>query len=263
MAAGEIQTRRRSDVVHEQLRQEILGGRLEPGAAVPSERVLAERFGVNRHAVREALKRLEQAGLVQISQGGPTRVLDWREHGGLEVLLDLIDDPGELPPEELLRAVLELRACIGTDAARRCAVRAPVAARERIRSLAAAVAAARAGGGSGADAAAADATAAVAAARAGDGSGADAETRAQADATALAAYDELWREIVVGAGNLAYRLALNSLLAALASFPRLALALVPDDADRLHALGDALAAGDPVAAETAARALLEADEPPA
>ncbi|MBB4660784.1 DNA-binding FadR family transcriptional regulator [Conexibacter arvalis] len=79
----------------------------------------------------------------------------------------------------------------------------------------------------------------------------------------LALYDELWREIVVGAGNLAYRLALNSLLAALASFPRLAIALVPDDPVRLHALGDAIAAGDPAAAESAARALLEADEPPA
>lgn len=232
MAAGEIQARRVSDVVHEQLRQEILGGRLAPGAAVPSERVLAEQLGVNRHAVREALKRLEQAGLVQISQGGPTRVLDWRERGGLEVLLDLIDDPGELPPEELLRAVLELRACIGADASRRCAVRASADARERIAALAAEVAAARAPGGAG-------------------------------DETALATYDELWREIVVGAGNLAYRLALNSLLGALASFPQLAIALVPDDPDRLHALGAALAAGDPAAAEAAARALLEADEPPA
>lgn len=257
MAAGEIQTRRVSDVVHEQLRQEILSGRLAPGAAVPSERVLAEQLGVNRHAVREALKRLEQAGLVQISQGGPTRVLDWRERGGLEVLLDLIDDPGELPPEELLRAVLELRACIGADAARRCAVRAPEEARRRIAALAADVAALRAPGGAG------TATGGERRAEADEASGHAGAASAQAGERALAAYDELWREIVVGAGNLAYRLALNSLLVALASFPRLAIALVPDDAERLHALGDALAAGDSAAAEAAARALLEADEPPA
>jgi GntR family transcriptional regulator, transcriptional repressor for pyruvate dehydrogenase complex len=227
MASGDTQGRRLSDVVHERLRQEILGGRLEPGAAVPSERVLSEQLGVNRHAVREALKRLEQAGLVQISQGGPTRVLDWREHGGLEVLLDLIDDPGELPPQELVRAVLELRACIGTDAARRCAQRAAPAARGEVARLARATAA-----------------------LAGD------------PEAALAAYDALWREIVRGAGNLAYRLALNSLLAALASFPLLAAALVPTDAARLAALGDAIAAGEAGAAEDAARALLEADEPP-
>lgn len=232
MASGEsTQARRVSDVVHEELRQEILAGRLEAGAAVPSERVLAERFGVNRHAVREALKRLEQAGLVQISQGGPTRVLDWRESGGLEVLLDLIDDPGELPPEELVRAVLELRACIGTDAARRCAERADAEARAEIARLAGEVA--RLGGGAAAD-----------------------------PAAAVAAYDELWRAIVSGAGNLAYRLALNSLLAALASFPLLAAALVPADEAQLAALAGTIAAGDPVSAEAAARALLEGDEPP-
>ena len=249
MAAADARGRRLSEVVHARLRQEILGGRLEPGAAVPSERVLSERLGVNRHAVREALKRLEQAGLVQISQGGPTRVLDWREHGGLEVLLDLIDDPGELPPEELVRAVLELRACIGTDAARRCAARATPSVRRRIAALAAEVAAA---GGAAARGAPVPARGAAASAAA-EAAGAEA---------ALARYDELWRQIVVGAGNLAYRLALNSLLAALASFPQLALALVPDDPARLGALGDALAAGDPAAAEAAARALLEADLPP-
>ena len=79
-----------SERVHEHLRRDILEGRLAPGAAVPSERVLAADLQANRHAVREALKRLEQAGLVRISQGGPTRVLDWRDSGGLEVLLDLV-----------------------------------------------------------------------------------------------------------------------------------------------------------------------------
>ncbi|MDW5595788.1 GntR family transcriptional regulator [Conexibacter stalactiti] len=249
MTSGDTQARRVSDVVHERMRQEILGGRLEPGAAVPSERMLAERFGVNRHAVREALKRLEQAGLVQISQGGPTRVLDWRESGGLEVLLDLIDDPGELPPQELVRAVLELRACIGTDAARRCAERADRATRAEVARLARETA--RLAGD-------APASAAPAAGQHGGVEPGDDAT----PAAAVTAYDELWREIVRGAGNLAYRLALNSLLAALASFPLLAAALVPTDGARLAALGDAVAAGDPAAAEAAARALLEADEPP-
>lgn len=222
MSTSDTPARRVSDVVHEQLRQRILGGDLAVGSAVPSERMLADELGVNRHAVREALKRLEQAGLVKISQGGPTRVRDWRESGGLEVLLDLVDHPGELPPEELVRAVLELRACIGADAARRCAARAPLAARERMAQLAAATAAA------------------------------DPEA-------AVASYEALWQAIVAGAGNLAYRLALNSLLAALASFPALAVALVPRDGDSLLLLGSALRSGDDDAAEAAARTLLEAD----
>lgn len=70
---------RASERVHAALRDEILGGALAPGAAVPSERALAKRFGVHRQSVREALKRLEQAGLVRISHGGATRVLDWRD----------------------------------------------------------------------------------------------------------------------------------------------------------------------------------------
>ena len=79
-----------SGEVHRRLREQILSGELAPGDPIPSERALSEELGVNRHAVREALKRLQQAGLVRISQGGATRVLDWRDSAGLEVLLDLM-----------------------------------------------------------------------------------------------------------------------------------------------------------------------------
>ena len=77
-----------SSQIHAQLRADILGGRYAPGEALPSERRLCEAFDASRHGVREALKRLQQAGLVAISQGGATRVRDWRHHGGLELLLE-------------------------------------------------------------------------------------------------------------------------------------------------------------------------------
>ena len=74
--------------------------------------------------MREALKRLQQAGLVSISQGGATRVRDWRRHGGLELLLDVAAE-GDAPEAlHAPRAAMEMRACIGADAARRCAQRA-------------------------------------------------------------------------------------------------------------------------------------------
>ena len=63
--------------VFEQLRDRILQGKLKPGENLPSERILVERLQVNRGAVREGLKRLEQAGLVSITQGGATSVLDF------------------------------------------------------------------------------------------------------------------------------------------------------------------------------------------
>jgi DNA-binding FadR family transcriptional regulator len=210
-----------SDRVHERLRGDILAGRLAPGDAVPSERVLAEELGVNRHAVREALKRLQQAGLVRISQGGATRVLDWRDSGGLEVMLDLAY--GEAVPLELMRSVLEMRASIGVDAARRCAARAPEDERASVRSLASVTAA------------------------------------AIGSARVDAAYEALWRAIVVGSGNIAYRLALNSLMAALAAYSEIAEALRPASPEAVRALGEAVAAGDAAAAAAAAEALLEPD----
>jgi GntR family transcriptional regulator, transcriptional repressor for pyruvate dehydrogenase complex len=215
-----------SDRVHERLRRDILEGRLAPEQAVASERALAEELGVNRHAVREALKRLEQAGLVRISQGGATRVLDWRETAGLEVLLDLVGRPaGGAPPADLARSILEMRASIGVDAARRSARRAGAPARAEILRRAEQTARAIGAGG------------------------------AEVDED----YAALWREIVVASGNVAYRLALTSLLSAIAAYTEIAEALRPDDPAGVRALGAAVAGGDVEAAGAAARGLLERD----
>ena len=63
----------------------VLDGRVPLGVRLPAERELAARFGVNRHAVREAVKRLEQVRLVRVAQSTDTRVADWRRHAGLDV----------------------------------------------------------------------------------------------------------------------------------------------------------------------------------
>ncbi|MBN8866243.1 MAG: FadR family transcriptional regulator [Solirubrobacterales bacterium] len=210
--------------VHDALRRQILEGELEPGSPVPSERVLAEEFGVNRHAVREALKRLQQASLVRITHGGATRVLDWRDTGGLEVLLDLAGDAN--PPAEIIRSVLEMRASIGVDAARLCAERATQSERDQVEALAA-----RAAGliGSGDD-----------------------ELLDQA-------FAEFWMSIVVGSGNIAYRLSLNSLLAALLTFGDVADRIRPDDPEIIGRLGRAIGAVDPETAAEVAAHMLRAD----
>ena len=214
-----------SGAVHQRLREQILGGELAPGDAVPSERTLSEELGVNRHAVREALKRLQQAGLIRISQGGATRVQDWRASAGLEVLLDLVEQ-GTEPPADLMRSVLEMRASIGIDAARRCAERGSTDARAAANDLAEEVASA-----------------------VEDGTAAE----------AVVAFVSLWGRVVDGSGNLAYRLGLNSLNTALDAYPRLGERLAPRDPDALRALGAALAAGEADSAADAARRLLEPD----
>ncbi|MDQ1112475.1 GntR family transcriptional repressor for pyruvate dehydrogenase complex [Microbacterium testaceum] len=64
--------------VHEEivarLRALILAGVLKPGDRLATERELAEQLVVSRSAVREALLRLQSAGLVERRQGSGTRV---------------------------------------------------------------------------------------------------------------------------------------------------------------------------------------------
>jgi GntR family transcriptional regulator, transcriptional repressor for pyruvate dehydrogenase complex len=47
----------------------ILDGALPPGAALPTEHELSERFGVHRSTVREAIRQVEQEGLLQRREG--------------------------------------------------------------------------------------------------------------------------------------------------------------------------------------------------
>ncbi len=53
----------------QQVRREINLGMLRPGDKLPTERDLATQFGVSRTAVREALRSLENAGLVGMQKG--------------------------------------------------------------------------------------------------------------------------------------------------------------------------------------------------
>jgi DNA-binding FadR family transcriptional regulator len=216
-----------SSQIHAALRADILAGRYAAGEALPSERRLSEELATSRHVVREALKRLQQAGLVSISQGGATRVRDWRRHGGLELLLDLAAE-GEAPEAlHAPRAAMEMRACIGADAARRCAQRADAAVTAQI-------------------AARAEQLAAV-----------------EDPAARNAHYEVLWDLIVDGADNIAYRLALTTLVARqrIAPIDAQAVARELDDAGAVRALARAIADGDAEDAHAIARDLLERSIP--
>lgn len=62
--------------VREQLLSAIERGDYPPGAALPSERVLCETFGVSRVSVREAIAGLESTGLVRVEHGKGAFVRD-------------------------------------------------------------------------------------------------------------------------------------------------------------------------------------------
>jgi GntR family transcriptional repressor for pyruvate dehydrogenase complex len=125
MALHAIRSRSLSEQVFEQVAAEIITGRYAPGANLPAERALTDVFDVNRHVVREALKRLEQIGLVKISQGGGTKVLDFKRHAGLDLLAVMAEHArGGDDVAAIWLAVLEMRAVIAADTARLCALRA-------------------------------------------------------------------------------------------------------------------------------------------
>ncbi len=106
--------------VFEQLREHIVGGAVKPGDSLPSERVLAEQLKVNRGAVREGLRRLEQAGLVAVHQGGATQVRDFHRTAGLELLGALVVRGGSIDTR-VARSVLELRSALAPQLARAAA----------------------------------------------------------------------------------------------------------------------------------------------
>lgn len=92
-----VKVRRLYLEVAEQLEKLIKNREINPGDRLPSERDLAERFGVSRPSIREAMIALEIAGLVEIRTGSGIYVKDAPE----TVSLAIDDFPG---PFELLEA---------------------------------------------------------------------------------------------------------------------------------------------------------------
>lgn len=119
-----------ADAVYQQLRDAILDGEFAPETVLPPERALAELMHVNRGAVREALKRLEQGRLVATEPAG-TRVLDFRVSARLDLISQLLfTRTGELDLD-VARSLIELRSAISPEIARYAALRIePEAARQ-------------------------------------------------------------------------------------------------------------------------------------
>ncbi|MGF1500057.1 MAG: phosphonate metabolism transcriptional regulator PhnF [Elainellaceae cyanobacterium] len=60
--------------IAEELRRDICQGAYHPGDKLPTEMQLSERFGVNRHTLRQAIALLKSEGLVRVEQGRGTFV---------------------------------------------------------------------------------------------------------------------------------------------------------------------------------------------
>ncbi|CAN5909952.1 FadR/GntR family transcriptional regulator [soil metagenome] len=101
---------------------EALGERLrsqaiKPGDKLPTESEIMQAFGVSRGVVREALSRLQAAGLVQTHHGVGTFALEPQSGGRFRLEGHAIDSVGDMLD------VLELRASLESDAARLASTR--------------------------------------------------------------------------------------------------------------------------------------------
>ena len=64
-----VKNQRISDEILRQIRDAVLSGKFQEGDRLPNERALAEQFAASRPSVREALRGLEQAGVIYIKKG--------------------------------------------------------------------------------------------------------------------------------------------------------------------------------------------------
>ncbi len=71
-----IERKKLGDQVIHQLQEKISLGELKPGEKIPTETELMTLFGVGRSTVREAVRVLAKAGLLEVRQGDGTYVLD-------------------------------------------------------------------------------------------------------------------------------------------------------------------------------------------
>ncbi|TAL38881.1 MAG: FadR family transcriptional regulator [Spirochaetes bacterium] len=115
-----------------QVLQKILAGELKPGEKLPAEREIAESLKVNRATLREALKKLEVLGLVDIRHGDGIYVQNYLESGNLELFREIIYSKAILNPG-VLENILVIRRILVPEMA---AIAAEKRTDEHVRDLA-------------------------------------------------------------------------------------------------------------------------------
>src|SRR5438132_11589160 len=115
-----VRTSRLYEQIVQQIEESILKGTLKTGDQLPAERDLAQRFGVSRTAVREAVKALREKGLVEAYSGRGTFITDGTSQA-VRQSLDLMVKIGQPEGSQYLA---ELRAILEPEIAALAAARA-------------------------------------------------------------------------------------------------------------------------------------------
>ena len=103
-----VRTARLYEQIVQQIEESVLNGSLKPGDQLPAERDLAQRLGVSRTAVREAVKTLREKGLVEAYSGRGTFITDGTSQAARQSF-DLMVKIGQQGQQEGLPHLVELR----------------------------------------------------------------------------------------------------------------------------------------------------------
>jgi GntR family transcriptional repressor for pyruvate dehydrogenase complex len=106
------------DIIIRQLKQLISDGHLKPGDRLPAERVLAEKFGVGRTYVRDAIRKLEFYGMLKTSPQSGTYVSAY----SIKMLEGVLSDVINFNKDDFA-ALIEARYYMEINAARLAAMR--------------------------------------------------------------------------------------------------------------------------------------------
>lgn len=110
-----------SDEIASRLERWIVEQGLEPGAQLPTEKVLCARFGVSRAVIREAVSRLKAEGCVRTRQGSGAYVAALPGEGSFRLVRAPTGMAEGLPRE--VSDVFELRYLMETGVAKLAALR--------------------------------------------------------------------------------------------------------------------------------------------
>ncbi|AIX51324.1 MULTISPECIES: fatty acid metabolism transcriptional regulator FadR [Pantoea] len=113
--------------------ESIWNSRFPPGSILPAERELSELIGVTRTTLREVLQRLARDGWLTIQHGKPTRVNDFWETSGLNILETLARLDHDSVPQ-LIDNLLSVRSNIASIFISRALRHHPEKAREVLES---------------------------------------------------------------------------------------------------------------------------------
>ncbi|WP_164509413.1 FadR/GntR family transcriptional regulator [Companilactobacillus jidongensis] len=115
-----IQSKSEVDQLVDFFEKKILTGELKIGDKLPSERVMAQNFGVSRSVMNNGLKELARLGFIRVVPRQGNYIAKFNENGNLETFNIIINFNGGNYRPSLLRSIFHTRKLFEDDMIMEC-----------------------------------------------------------------------------------------------------------------------------------------------